>query len=46
MTTESITKKIFVMRGTQNSQDSRPHCTHPEKAKNSLTFNDPNHIKM
>ena len=27
MTTESITRKIFVMWGTQNSQDSRPHCT-------------------
>ena len=24
MTTESITRKIFVMWGTQNSQDSRP----------------------
>ena len=27
MTTESITRKIFVMWGTQDSQDSRPHCT-------------------
>ena len=27
MTTESITTKIFVMWGTQNSQDSRPHGT-------------------
>ena len=30
MTTESITRKIFAMWGTQNSQDSRPHCTDPQ----------------
>ena len=30
MTTESITREIFVMWGTQNSQDSRPHCTDPQ----------------
>ena len=32
MTTESITRKIFVMWGThvQDSQDSRPHCTDPQ----------------
>ena len=29
MTTESITRKIFVMWGTQDSQDSRPRCTDP-----------------
>ena len=30
MTTESITRKIFVMWGTQDSQDSRPHCSDPQ----------------
>ena len=29
MTTESITRKIFVMWGTQDSQDSRTRCTDP-----------------
>ena len=30
MTTESITRKIFVMWGTQDSQNSRSHCTDPQ----------------
>ena len=29
MTSESITGKIFVKWGTQDSQDSRPRCTDP-----------------
>ena len=34
MTTESITRKIFVKWGTQDSQDSRPRCT----VRNSLIY--------
>ena len=30
MATESIKRKIFVMWGTQNSQDKCPHCTDPQ----------------
>ena len=47
MTTESITRKIFVMWGTQNSQDSRPHCTDPQISliyiPQNLTGPEPSH---